>query len=75
MSESETCQSNFPLSALHASHVTYLVSYPCEKRTPAQYLTYGEIYGGTPKQAGSSTYPSKIRAFIAVDLSLRRKTL
>src|SRR5512136_1326469 len=32
------------------------------ERTPATDRTWGAMYGGTPRQAGSSTYPSRTTA-------------
>src|SRR2546425_9237921 len=46
------------------STVTYSHSWPASRTAPATYRGYGEMYGGTPKFEGSSTYPSRITTLI-----------
>src|SRR5256885_157441 len=46
------------------SIVTYSHSCPASRIAPATYRGYGEMYGGTPKFDGSSTYPSRITTFM-----------
>src|SRR3989454_11682324 len=46
------------------SIVTYSHSWPASRTAPATYRGYGEMYGGTPKFDGSSTYPSRITTFM-----------
>src|SRR5437867_432964 len=46
------------------SIVTYSQEWPASRIEPARYRGYGEMYGGTPKFDGSSTYPSRITTFM-----------
>src|SRR5205823_14418284 len=46
------------------SIVTYSHVWPASRIAPAAYRGYGEMYGGTPKFDGSSTYPSRITTFM-----------
>src|SRR5256886_17640096 len=46
------------------SMVTYSGEWPASQTAPATYRGYGEMYGGTPKFDGSSTYPSRITTFM-----------
>src|SRR2546430_17318461 len=43
---------------------TYSHSWPASRIAPAAYRGYGEMYGGTPRFDGSSTYPSRITTFM-----------
>src|SRR5438034_4659836 len=63
----ERTTSKSPLSGSPArtrSIVTYSQSWPASRTAPATYRGYGEMYGGTPKFDGSSTYPSRITTFM-----------
>jgi len=55
----------------HCSTVKYVASAPASRAAPKAALICGEMYGGTPRQAGSSTKPSIISAFrtLAIDRS------
>ena len=45
----------FCLFNLHSSIVMYSYATLCSSKTPAIYLLWNPIYGGTPKAAGSSS--------------------
>src|SRR5438094_10619564 len=47
------------------SIVAYSQSWPASRTAPTRYLGYGEMYGGTPKFEGSSTYPSRTTTFMS----------
>src|SRR5437867_7000375 len=46
------------------SIVTCSQSWPASRIAPTRYRGYGEMYGGTPKFDGSSTYPSRTTTFM-----------